>query len=451
MNAQTDTKQLWENVLTDIELNTSKANFTTWFRDTHISKIEDGVVFLSVPNEFVKDWLLSKYHRFILKALRGFSDAVRGLEYVIKKEERREEASRGPITISANKELPLQDYYINKSDNLNPRYTFETFVVGSFNELAHAAAQAVVQKPGIAYNPLFIYGGVGRGKTHLIQAVGNHLKKTHSGMKVYYVTSEKFAVDYVNALQTAKINSFKEKYRQYDALVMDDIQFLSNKEKMQEELFHLFNALYDNNKQIIFSSDQHPHYLSGMEERLKSRFSAGMIVDVPEPDQESRMAILKAKAMQNKFLIDDEIVDFLAQTIHGNIRDMEGALNAIICQSQLKGKTLSLLEIKNLIKTTARPKKIVSIKEVIKRVADFYEINEDSIYEKTRRKEVVKPRQLIMYILREDFRVSFPTIGEKLGGRDHTTVIHSCEKVRNDLKADEVLVQELSQIRSLLN
>ncbi|HEY4511110.1 MAG TPA: DnaA/Hda family protein, partial [Candidatus Paceibacterota bacterium] len=175
MNAQTDTKQLWENVLTDIELNTSKANFTTWFRDTHISKIEDGVVFLSVPNEFVKDWLLSKYHRFILKALRGFSDAVRGLEYVIKKEERREEASRAPITISVNKELPLQDYYINKSDNLNPRYTFETFVVGSFNELAHAAAQAVVQKPGIAYNPLFIYGGVGRGKTHLIQAVGNHL------------------------------------------------------------------------------------------------------------------------------------------------------------------------------------------------------------------------------------------------------------------------------------
>ncbi|MCH7529674.1 chromosomal replication initiator protein DnaA [Patescibacteria group bacterium] len=450
-----DNKQLWENVLVDIELNISKANFSTWFKDTHITKFDAGVVYLNVPNEFVKDWLFNKYHKFIVKALRGFSEGVRGLEYVIKKDEKKKDESLGSdiksgTVIQINGELPLQDYYINKNDNLNPRYTFDTFVVGAFNELAHAAAQAIVQKPGIAYNPLFIYGNVGHGKTHLIQAVGNQLKKLYSGKKVYYVTSEKFTVDYINAVQTTKVNSFKEKYRQYDVLIMDDIQFLSNKEKTQEELFHLFNALYDNNKQIIFSSDRHPNYIPNLEERLKSRFAAGMIVDIPQPEYESRIAILKSKTKHSNFLLSDDVIEFLAVNIQGNIRDLEGALNSIICQSQLKGKVLTIQEIKNLIKNNAKPKKSISAKDVIKKVADFYNIEENSIYEKTRRKEVVKPRQVIMYILREDFSISYPAIGEKLGGRDHTTVIHSCEKVRNELKVDNTLSQELSQIRTLI-
>lgn len=447
----TDTKQLWENVLVDIELSISKANFSTWFRDTFVAKVEEGTVFVSVPNEFVKDWLASKYHKDILRALRRYSEQVRGVEYVVKRGGARPTQPQRPQQLSSNIELPLENYYINKNDNLNPRYTFDTFVVGPYNELAHAAAQAVVQKLGIAYNPLFIYGKTGYGKTHLMQAVGNHVKKLNPSMKVFYVTSEKFTVDYFNAVQSMKANAFKEKYRQYDLLIMDDIQFLAGKEKTQEELFHLFNALYDNNKQIIFSSDKSPHYIPNLEERLKGRFAAGMIVDIPEPDHESRMAILKSKAAQHNLELEDAIIDFVATSVEGSIRDLEGVLNAVLMQTQLKGRTLSLLDIKNLIKDNARPKKSVSVKDVIKRVAEFYEIDEESIYEKTRRKEIVRPRQLIMYILREDFHVSYPSIGQKLGGRDHTTVIHSCEKVRNDLKENPTLVQELSQVRMLLN
>ncbi len=446
-----DTRQLWENVLVDIELSVSKANFSTWFKDTHIVKIEEGIVYLGVPNQFVKDWLVSKFHKLIVKSLRGLSENVRGLEYLIskgsaKKHEIHEER-RAPAALG---ELQLGEYYINKENNLNPRYTFDTFIIGGFNELAFAAAQAVIKKPGISYNPLFIYGDTGLGKTHLIQAIGNHIKAASPERRVYYMTSEKFALDYFNSLQTGRINSFKEKYRQYDVLIMDDIQFFSKKEKSQEELFHLFNTLYDNNKQIVFSSDQHPNYIANLEERLKSRFSAGMIVDISSPDHESRIAILKAKTKANTFGLSDEVVDFIATSVEGNIRELEGALNTIMCHAQLRDKTLTVADVKNLIKNAGKPKKTVSIKEVIKAVADFYQIDEASIYEKTRRKEVVKPRQLIMYLLREDFNISYPTIGQKLGGRDHTTVIHSCEKIKNDLKQDPNLHQEIQQMRALL-
>ncbi|HEY4517917.1 MAG TPA: chromosomal replication initiator protein DnaA [Candidatus Paceibacterota bacterium] len=442
-------KQLWENVLVDVELSISKANFSTWFKDTAIVKQEEGVIFVGVPNQFVKDWLSTKYHKFILKTLRSFSDSVRGLEYVIVRD-RQKQQSEMPRIIQSAAELPLE-LYINKNDNLNPRYTFDTFVVGPFNNLAYAAAQAIIQKPGIAYNPFFIYGGTGRGKTHLMQAIGNHIKKNSPSKKVYYMTSEKFANDYLNSVQDMqKMKQFKERYRQYDVFIMDDVQFFSKTEKTQEELFHLFNALYDNNKQIIFSSDKHPSYIQNIDERLKSRFAAGMVTDIGEPDYESRVTILQSKASHNNFVLEKDIAQYLAENIQGNVRELEGVLNSIICQTQLKGKTLDLLEVKNLIKDTSRPKKLISAKEVIKKVADFYEIEEASIYEKTRRKEVVRPRQIIMYILREDFHVSYPTIGQKLGGRDHTTVIHSCEKMRNELKQDTNLLEELDQLRALL-
>jgi len=449
-----DNKQLWENTLVDIELSISKANFSTWFKDTYIVKQDGGVIYLGVPNQFVKDWMVQKYHKFILKTLRGLSENVRGLEYSIVKDRINKVVNESP-RVSAGvatptHELPLKDFYINKNDNLNPRYTFDTFVVGSFNELAHAASQAVIKKPGLSYNPLFLYSPTGHGKTHLAQAIGNQLKKINKDRKVFYVTSEKFTVDYVNAMQDARINTFKEKYRQYDVLIMDDIQFLSKKEKTQEELFHLFNALYDNNKQIIFTSDKHPNYIPDLESRLKSRFAAGMIVDIPAPDHDSRMAILKAKVLHNNFILSDEIIEYLATTIQGNIRDLEGALNTIICQSQLQDSPLTLGEVENLIKNNTKAKKLISAKEVVKKIAEFYDITEENIYEKTRKKEIVKPRQLIMYILREDFGVSYPSIGQKLGGRDHTTVIHSCEKIRRDLKVDSILEQEVNQIRMIL-
>ena len=443
---QINIKQLWDDALVNIELSISAANFKTWFKDTHVVSIEDGTALVGVPSVFVKDWLQDKFNTMILKTLRELSPHVRSVEYaVIQRSEKRSEKAKQQ---TVNASLPLEEYYINKSDNLNPKYLFETFVVGPFNALPHAAAKTVVEKPGIAYNPLFIHGHTGHGKTHLIQAVGNTLKKT--GKKVLYATSEKFTVDYFNSLQSGTANNFKDKYRQYDVLVMDDVQFLADKEKTQEELFHLFNAFHDMNKQIVFSSDVHPNLLSGMSDRLLSRFSQGMIVDIPTPDFESRCAILKAKAAQNGIVLDDEVVGHLANTIEGNVRELEGALNTIMCQSQLLGRTLSLDEVKQLIKNSTRPRKSLAVSDVVDKIAKFFDVEPSSIYEKTRRKEVVKPRQLIMYILREDFQVSYPAIGQKLGGRDHTTVIHSCEKIKNDLKNNPELEEELGQVRMLL-
>ncbi|OHA89591.1 MAG: hypothetical protein A3C70_02445 [Candidatus Zambryskibacteria bacterium RIFCSPHIGHO2_02_FULL_43_14] len=444
-----DYKQLWQSVLVEIELSISSANFTTWFKDTRIVKEDGGVVILSVPNAFVKEWLLTKYHNTILKSLRGLESSIHTVEYVVNKEESRKKEERVSQELRT-KELPLPEIAVNKDDNLNPRYTFETFVVGPFNELAHAAAQAVIKKPGIMYNPLFIHGSTGHGKTHLIQAIGNHIKTTSPGKKVYYMTSEQFGQDCMNALQNQKMNVFKEKYRKYDVLIVDDIQFFSEKLKFQEELFHLFNTLYDNNRQIIFSSDKHPYFITGLEERLKSRLSAGMTVDIPAPDKESRIAIISAKALQQGISLSGEIIDYLAHTINGNIRDLEGAINTLLCHAQLKNREITMIDVRNYIKNNAKPKKTVAVKDVVRIVSDFYNIKEDSIYEKTRHKEVIRPRQIIMYILREDFNISYPSIGQKLGGRDHTTVIHSCEKIKTNIKEDQTLVEEVGQIRNLL-
>lgn len=443
---QIDVKQLWDDALVKIELSITTANFKTWFRDTHIVSLEDGTATIGVPSVFVKDWLQDKFNTMILKTLRDLTPYIRSVEYIVAQRNERKQESTKNQTVNAA--LPLEEYYINKSDNLNPKYSFETFVVGPYNALAHAAAKTVSEKPGITYNPLFIYGKTGHGKTHLIQAVGNHIKKT--GKKVFYVTSERFAVDYFNSLQSGSANNFKDKYRQYDVLIMDDVQFLASKEKTQEELFHLFNALHDNNKQIVFSSDQHPALLNGMEERLQSRFAQGMIVDLPAPDLESRAAILRSKAAQNSLTLGDDVVDHLAQSIEGNVRELEGALNTIMCQTQLLGRTLSIDEVRTIIKNSSRPRKTLAISDVVDKVARYFDIDQASIYEKTRRKEVVKPRQIIMYILREDFQVSYPAIGKKLGGRDHTTVIHSCEKIKEELKSNTDLEEEITQVRLLL-
>lgn len=446
----TDTKQLWDGVLVDVELNVSKANFNTWFKDTYVSKVDQGTVYLCVPNTFVKEWLSTKYHTFILKSLRNISPSVRSLEYTIGKSDRKKKPQQLPNTSQTNQELPLNELYINKDDNLNPRYTFDSFIVGPFNELAYAASQAVVKKPGIIYNPLFIYGNTGHGKTHLIQAIGNHIKAHDETKKVFYVTSETFALDYVKSIQSNKTNNFKEKYRKYDVLIMDDIQFLSNKEKTQEELFHLFNTLYDNNKQIVFSSDKHPNFIPNLEDRLKSRFGAGMIVDIPQPDHESRVAILKAKIEQLGVTLSNDILNYLSENTPGNIRELEGALNAVICQTELKNRELTVNEVRNLIKNSGETKKSISPQEVVKIIADFYNIEEEHIYKKSRKKEVIKPRQVSMFILREDFNISYPSIGDKIGGRDHTTVIHSCERIKDEIKTNNLLNQELEQIRSML-
>ncbi len=442
-----DTKQLWQNCLMEIEGGISKANFSTWFKNTSILKEDTGVIYVGVPNEFVRDWLQNKYHKLITKTIANTYENMRAVEYVITKIEANKELPQKMNEVVINKELPLKDLYINPDDNLNPRYRFDSFIVGGFNELAYAASQAIIESPGTKYNPFFVYGNTGLGKTHLLQAVGNSIKERDHNKKVHYITLEKFATDFINSLQGNKANSFKEKYRKYDLLIIDDIQFIGKMEKIQEELFHTFNTFYENNKQIIFSSDKHPNYIPELADRLKSRFAAGMIVDVSEPEYESRLAILKVKLRDQNIELEPEIIDYIASSIRGNIRELEGSLNIIVCQYRLKNKPLTLNEVKNILKNNIRPKKTVAIKDVVKIVSDYYNLEESSIYEKTRRKEIVKARQMVMYVLREDFNVSYPLIGQKLGGKDHTTVIHSYLKIKTDLKNDPQLLQELEALR----
>lgn len=444
-------RELWQNALVQIELGTSEASFRTWFRNTDIASRDGGTVQVAVPSKIVKEWLLEKHHKLILKALRGLDSSIRTVEYAVHRSALPAEKRQSRPAAPENTAIDIQSLYIDKRDNLNPRYTFETFVVGPFNQLAHAAAKAIIERPGLSYNPLFIYGSTGHGKTHLIQAVGNYFKKAHANKKVLYVTSERFAIDYINSVRAGKANNFKDQYRSYDVLIMDDVQFIANTEKTQEELFHLFNAMHDNNKQIVFSSDKHPAMLPGFEERLKGRFQSGMIAEIPEPDVESRIAIIRAKLESHGFSIPDDIVQYIAESVRGNIRELEGVLNMIVCKSQLKGKAISHADVRALIKHNVKPNKGVSIDEVVRRIAQYYEVAEKSIYEKTRKKEVVKPRQIIMYMLREEFGVSYPSIGEKLGGRDHTTVIHSCEKIKEEVKSNTSLEQELEHIRTLIH
>jgi len=444
-----DIKNLWKNCLVEIEGSVSKANFSTWFKNTHILKEEGGIVYIGVPNEFVRDWIKNKYHKLITKTIADSYENMRAIEYTITKLDSEKQEVLSVNIKQTNKELPLKDLYINPEDNLNSRYQFNSFIVGTFNELAYAAGQAIIEKPGTKYNPFFVYGGTGLGKTHLLQAVGNSIKEKYPNKKVHYITLEKFATDFVNSLQGNKANSFKEKYRKYDLLIIDDIQFIGKMEKIQEELFHTFNTFYENNKQIIFSSDKHPNHMPELADRLKSRFAAGMIVDISEPDYESRLAILKVKIKDLQIDLSDEIIDYVALVIQGNIRELEGSLNTIICHYQLKNKPLSINEVKNLLKNSIKPKKNVAIKDVVKIVSDYYNLEESSIYEKTRRKEIVKARQVVMFLLREDFNVSYPLIGQKLGGKDHTTVIHSYLKIKGDLKNEPQLLQEIEQIRIL--
>lgn len=448
-----DNKQLWDGVLAEMEITLSKANFSTWFRNTAIHKQEDNIIFVGVPNTFVRDWLYNKYHKNILRILRTLDAEIRSIEYLISKLETREE-TRPKELVFRNQtnlnELGLNELYINRDSNLNPRYTLDSFIVGAFNEVAYAAAQAVMAEPGVKYNPLFIYGGTGLGKTHLIQSIGNYCQ-THTNKKnIYYITSETFTNDYINSVQNKRANLFREKYRKYDVLIIDDIQFISKKEGTQEALFHLFNTYHETGRQVIFSSDKSPKFIPDIEERLRSRFEGGMIVDISKPNYESRLSIIKTKARSSNYQLPEETFEYLASVVQDSIRELEGVLNTVYCQSQAKKRDLSLIEVKTLIKNSLKPERQISIKDVMKTVSEFYNIEEKILYEKTRRKEVVKPRQIIMYILREDFNTSYPYIGQKLGGRDHTTVIHAYEKIKEDIKTNTILTQELEQIRSLL-
>lgn len=453
-----DLHELWDFCLKEIEKDISRANFNTWFKNTAILKNEQGTVYVAVPNEFVKEWLGKKFHKNILKAIVNNLPSVKCVEYIVtrivdipQRDVIKKEVVEKETLASKEDSLPFNDLYVNRNDNLNPRYTFNNFIVGTFNELAHAATQAILKRPGTLYNPFFIYGPTGLGKTHLLQALGNEIKNKNPEMEVFYTNLEKFSTDYIQSVQTGgnKTQLFKEKYRKYDLLIMDDIQFIGKMEKTQEELFHLFNALYENNKQIVFSSDKHPNLIMGLEERLLSRFSQGMIVDINEPDFESRIAIINEKVKDLHVELEPEIIQFIAENIKGNIRELEGVIKNVALQSQIKKQKITISDIKNLFKTTGKKKRGVSPKEVVKIISNFYNIEESLIYEKTRRKEVVQARQMIMFILREDFNISYPVIGQELGGKDHTTIIHSYKKIKAELKENPQTLQEYEELKNM--
>ena len=456
-----DLHELWKAALGEIGLQISKANYKTWLANTSIVDKKDGVVIVAVPNSFTKEWLENKYHKFILRSLRNIESEIKEVTYQIKpsyiKEELKDKKQFKEDESAIHKQLDFAELNIDIETNLNPRYTFDNFIVGPSNELAHAATSAVTKNLGNKYNPLFIYGGVGLGKTHLIQAAGNSVKKENRSKKIKYVTSERFTSEVITALRSGSlrpndIDDFKKRWREIDLLIIDDIQFLSGKEKTQDEFFHTFNALYDAGKQIIISSDRPPKSIQTLEERLRSRFEGGMIADIGYPDLETRIAILKAKANEKNFDFSYEVFEYIALNIKKNVRELEGALNRLIASNlSIDKKDLNLTEVKkalNIIVNT--PKKSTTLKNIIKAVAEFYDISEKELLERSRKKEIVKPRQVIMYLLREELKSSFPFIGLKIGGRDHTTAIHACEKIRKEVESDQNFSDEVNMIREKL-
>lgn len=449
-------EELWKTALGEIELSISKANFKTWFKNTSIVSSEDNHIIIGVPNGFAKEWLENKYNIYILKALRNIQENIQSVSCSIITNSKNApiqntQPSMDAIVPPQNNPFNNKKYFPSSSENnLNPKYTFENFVIGGSNELARAACFAVSQNLGNSYNPLFIYGGVGLGKTHLIQSIGNEIIKQNPALNVKYVSSERFTSNLIDAIKNQKAHEFKENYQKIDLLIIDDIQFISGKEKTQEEFFHIFNYLYQLNKQIVLSSDRPPKNIQILEERLRSRFEGGMIADVSMPDFETRVAILRKKALKDMIEISNEAIEFIASNIKHNVRELEGALNRVSVSSQLTNQPIDLTYAKNLLSDiiSSGKKKGVTYKNILQTVSSFYEVSIDDLIAKNRKKEVVLPRQIAMFLMRKELQFSFPGIGNKLGGRDHTTVIHACEKISSEIETNEKLKESLEDIKN---
>jgi len=451
-----DIEQLWTTCLGELEVLLSRANFTTWFKDTSIIRIDGDIVIISTPNSFTKEWLEKKYHKQIIETLNSQLKNIKSVEYIIGS---KKEKVPGMGVQSAKKEVDnIKDVCPQGEKNevdLNQRYTFETFVIGESNRLAHAAAQAVSKNPGITYNPLFIYGGVGLGKTHLMQAIGNEIRRRDKKKNIIYTTCEKFTNEFISMIRKGKAEQFKNNYRNADVLMIDDIQFLAGKDGTQEEFFHTFNELHSKSKQIVMTSDRPPKAIPALEARLVSRFEWGMLADINPPDLETRIAILQTKINEKKvtIAINEEVINFIAKNIQNNIRELEGALNRIIAYSELNNTEPTLDDVKRVLGGSSandRQKNITS-KEILKKIADFYDITTEQILGPRRNKELVYPRQICAYILREELNYSFPKIGKELGGKDHTTIMHSCNKINKEMQINEVLKHEINGIKERLH
>lgn len=450
-----DIEQLWTTCLGELEVLLSRANFTTWFKDTSIIKINNEVVIIGTPNSFTKEWLEKKYHNQILETLSRQLKDIQKVEYVIGSKRDRINSdinSKGDKSLDTIKESKINEPAEEEDIGLNKHYNFDTFVIGESNRLAHAAAQAVSKNPGITYNPLFIYGGVGLGKTHLMHAIGNEIKRRDKKKNIVYTTCEKFTNEFISMVRKGKAEQFKNNYRNADALLIDDIQFLAGKSGTQEEFFHTFNELHGKSKQIVMTSDRPPKAVPALEARLVSRFEWGMLADINPPDLETRIAILQNKANEKKATLSEEIINFIAKHIQNNIRELEGALNRIMAYAELNNAQPSLDDVKRVLgePSPLDRQKNITTKEILKKIADFYDITVEQILGQKRNKELVYPRQICAYILREELSYSFPKIGKELGGKDHTTIMHACNKIGKELQINEVLKHELINIKEKL-
>ena len=440
--------QLWQAALGELELILSRANFTTWFKNTYILDVENDRIVVAVPNTFTKSWLEKKYHESIKTALKNVH-TEQVVEVLYKVETRRNVAKTPSPSLPQVQNTPERTPMPLRPAAYSPndKYSFETFIVGKGNELAHAAAQAVATNPGQSYNPLFIYGGPGLGKTHLLQAVGQELRK--KGAQVLYVSSEQFTNDYIQSVRAGKGKEFKDQYRSVDVLLIDDIQFIAGKEGTQEEFFHTFNHLHQNNKQIMLTSDRPPKAIPALEQRLLSRFEWGMIADIHAPDLETRIAILQAKAMEKGLNLDADVIQYIASSIQQNVRELEGALNRIIAEREFTNSLPGLDRVKGMfaMQDNQPSRRSLSTKHLITTVCDYYEITQTDLLGKSRKRELVIPRQIIMYLMREEIQASFPTIGNEIGSRDHTTVMHACEKIKEAVETDEKIRQDVLFLR----
>jgi chromosomal replication initiator protein len=444
-------EELWQAVLAQIQLMISPANFATWFKNTNILNKDRNFIIISVPNNFSKEWLEKKYSKTLLKILREFDPTIKKIEFKVVSPPSQSKEFKMRVAEDYPDQLKFDEFCSDKETNLNPRYTFDNFVVGPFNELPHAAAWAVSENPGTVYNPLFIYGGVGLGKTHLLQAIGNKVVSTFPEKRVKYIPSERFTTEVINSIKNQSIEQFKETYRKIDVLIIDDVQFLAGKEKTQEEFFHLFNSLYETNKQIIISSDRPPKAISALEERLRSRFEGGMIADISTPDFESRVAILKQKAQEKNVFVDDLVLEYIASSIQSNIRELEGALNRLVAFQKINNQLVDLEIAKKLLKRVIQPRsKRITFQKVVQVVAEFYSLSQKDLFQNSRKKEIVRPRQIAMYFLRKEINYSFPSIGKKFGGKDHTTAIYAFEKIAKEIEKNENLAEEINLIRERL-
>lgn len=445
---------LWQSVLGEIELTVSRGNFVTWFKNTCLLKHKDDVVVVGVPNVFIKQHLERKYSDLITETLQKNGATISSVEFKIHSNIARNEPDNEPVLIGAKPAKKPLDRPRGLSHSyrqgLNEKYTFDSFIVGSGNDLAYAACQAIAANPGTKYNPLFVYGGAGIGKTHLIQAVGNGVLQQNPDARIVYVSTEQFVQEFIDAVRFKKNTDFASYYRNADVLIVDDVQFIAGKDKTQEEFFHTFNALHQANKQIIISSDKPPRDIPTLEDRLQSRFAWGMSIDMQIPDFETRCAIVQTKAQNHNTVLSQPVVEFLANLIKTNIRELEGALNQLLAFCEMR-QLVPDVDIANSVLSSqkTRPKHL-SAKQIIERTAKHFQIPMDEILGPKRDKDIVVPRQVAMYMLRSELHLSFPKIAKELGRKDHTTAIHSVEKIEKEASFDAIIKNAISDIKEKL-